>query len=89
MAENKEEKIEQEVTPAWVKNLQDSLDSLPSKIKEALTPEEPATGPEEPKETEPLEIPVPEAPQVTTPEPEPLETPQEKPKRKSLWDWLM
>lgn len=81
--ENREEE------PAWAKNLRESLTELPQRIKEALTPEEPA----EP-EPEPNKIPVPQPPEPEPiPEPEPTEPePEPEPKKsraKSLMDFLL
>ena len=68
-----------EVTPEWAKNLQESLNNLPERIREAMTPAEP----EEPEDN-PQEIPVPQPPQEEEPPtPVEVETPQEEEPKKS------
>lgn len=89
MAENTEPKNEGlEDVPAWAKQLQESLSSLPDRIKEALTPDpEP-----EPDPQEPVVIPAPQPPEPEPkPQPEPVQDPEPepKPKRKSLLDYLL
>ena len=74
---------QKEVTPEWVKNLQESLDSLPDRIKEALTPDLPDPDPDKP-----VEIPAPQPLPVEEP-PQPEEVLQEKPKKKSFLDFLL
>lgn len=89
MAENTEPKNEErEEVPEWAKRLQESLSSLPDRIKEALTPDpEP-----EPDPGKPQEIPLPQPPEPEEPpqpEPQPEQEPEQKPKKKSLLQFFL
>lgn len=89
MAENTEPKNEErEEAPEWAKRLQESLSSLPDRIKEALTPDpEP-----EPDPGKPQEIPLPQSPEPEEPpqpEPQPEKEPEQKPKKKSLLQFFL
>ena len=76
MAENETE-VKKEETPEWVKNLQETLNSLPGKIADALNPpphDPPQEDPTPETETvQKIEVPTPEPPpeqeQETEPEP--------------------
>ena len=87
--EENEKKIEEkkEDVPTWATKLQETLDDLPSRLKEAMTPEpsdpSPQQSPEEITEIPLPEIPQPETPEQESPTAEPLE--EEKPKKKRSW----
>lgn len=85
--EPQNEPHEKEGVPEWVTKMQETLDSLPHRLAEAMKPSDPEpTDPDQP-----MEIPVPQPPE---PEPQPEPTPAdpepvEKPKKRRLLDWLM
>ena len=85
--ETKNEPQKKEGVPEWVTKMQESLDSLPHRLAEAMKP----SGPEPNDPEKPMEIPVPQPPE---PEPQPEPTPadpepEEKPKKRRFLDWLM
>ena len=87
--EPQNEPQKKEGVPEWVTKMQESLDSLPHRLAEAMKPSDPEPEPSDPEK--PMEIPVPQPPE---PEPQPEPTPadpepEEKPKKRRFLDWLM
>ena len=81
-----------EVTPEWATKLQETMDSLPERLSQALKPQHDPQDQQEEQEQEVTEIPLPQIPQPEPPEQEsPLVAPleQEAPKKKSFLGWLL
>lgn len=94
MQSEEEKREEKGGVPEWAQNLQETLNDLPNKLKEALTPEQKETG------NEATAIPVPQAipqddpqpqevPQQDDPQPRPEEQEQKPKKKKGFLDWLL
>ena len=92
----KEEKREEEEkggVPEWAQNLQETLNDLPNKLKEALTPEQKETGNEATPipvpQAIPQDDPQPQEVQQDDPRPRPEEQEQKPKKKKGFLDWLL
>ena len=93
MAEEKEKTTTKEEAPEWVKDLQTAITDLPSRLKEALSPERSPESPTQdpPPQNQPVEIVLPQQPEPEPqPEPEQVTEPEQEPKKKrNFLGWLL